>query len=416
MRTSYHVSQVPIPQSGQYLLFQMLRGAVDVVSGEVAEGLRNFQGAGRGLLDHDEAEALRRRGYLTEQSPEQEQEQARGILRVLSRNLLRVVELNFRLPDGVAESAPDEAWLDETFSLAGRVAGERGAVVVGLEVSAPQTDARAVEAILRRAAERSHTTLPRLTLSSLGALAPWLKSENFRQVLVAADRDSMPEDGAAELADQIVTFFNRQVHPVLKCHVDGMSAAQLSTLSAVASRVRRKYSFFRVYPVSTSLEATAETLLIGTDGDQLPCISAGNEALLNTLLRFISMAGKINYRPFFQPEPAKLSAVVETRRLSFQEGRDAAPVEGAAEINALAARGDGGDGGDGDEFWESLARSSSRLNCKYALVCGCGQADGGRGWDEAGECSGSFEQRVRQVLPLLLFNLPGNWRPAEAHA
>lgn len=414
MRTSYHFSHVPVSHSDQYLLFQTLRGAVDVVSGEVAAALKNFQDSDGESLTQAEAETLQRRGYLTEQTPEQERELARDILRLLSKNLPRVVELDFRFPAGAAESAPDDAWLDESYSLAGRLAGEGGAVVVGLEITTPHVEARALEAVLQRAAASSYTVLPRLTLGSLGAMTPWLKSENFRQALITTDIASPPEDDAAGQAAHIINFFNRQIHPVWKCHVDGMSEAQLGTVIAITESVRRKYPFFRVYPTSASLEQTAEPRLMGVNGSQLPYISAGNEALLSTLMRFILMAGKVNYRPFFQPEPAKIIATFEDRRLSFQEGRGAETVEGLAEISARAAQRERAGGG--GDMWDAVARSPSRLDCKYALVCGCAQGRDAPAEEMTRECSGSFEQRLRQVLPLLLFNLPGNWRPAEAHA
>jgi hypothetical protein len=412
MRTSYHLSRVPISHSDQYLLFQTLRGAVDVVSVDLAGALNNFHDSGGESLTPDETESLRRRGYLTEQTPEEEKEHARGILRLLSKNLPSVVELDFIFPDGASELTTDEDWLEQSFSLAGKLAGEAGAVVVGLEVGAPRVDANAFEAVLRRASARGHVILPRVTLASLCALTPWLKSENFRQALISTDSDSAPVGDVEDAAEQIVNLFNRQIHPLWKCRVDGMTEAQLGAAAAVAERVRQKYPFFRLHLSSASLEPTAEPLTFRVNGHSLPGISAGNEALLSTMTRFILMAGKINYRPFFQPESAKLTATLEDKRLTFQEGVGAATLEGFAAISAHAEQ--SARDGDGGDLWDTIAPTSPRLDCMYALVCGCAQGRAARAEGAALECGAPFERRLRQVLPLLLFNLQGNWRPSEA--
>ena len=63
---SHHLSHVQIGQQDQFLLLQTLRGAVDVVSGEMARDLCRPGLAG---LSEAEVETLKRRGYLTELSP-----------------------------------------------------------------------------------------------------------------------------------------------------------------------------------------------------------------------------------------------------------------------------------------------------------------------------------------------------------
>ncbi|HST23903.1 MAG TPA: hypothetical protein VLR90_22540, partial [Blastocatellia bacterium] len=177
-------------------------------------------------------------------------------------------------------------------------------------------------------------------------------------------------------------------------------------VSEVNRRVREKYFYFMTCLVSTVTDGIQEPGYISSNGRSVPYISADNEVILKTLFRFITSPRQINYNPFFYPDPPRLVFEVGANQLSYDspergtiEGFDA--VREAIKLEQPASL-------------EPLAESVSEcFSCKYSLVCG-------RDWlkkysyKDATQCAGLFEQRVRQVLPLLLYNARGNVRPPGA--
>lgn len=401
---SRYLSHVQIAQLDQFLLLQTIRGAVDVVPGEMMRDLMGFGGPRPDLLSEPEVEALKRRGYLTELSAAEESEQARAILRVLSGNLQRLVELDFVFPtDAERATSPavaGGALVDELFSLAYEMAGEQGRVIANLEIPSARVDADAVASIIETAQSRDSVILPQLTFDGLDAIKPWLKSENFRNVIINSDAANMPAE-AGRLADDIVSLFDRQVHPSWKCQVDGMSAAQLEAVALIYERVRQKYSFFRINLVSDRMDETAPPASVAAGGVGLPCISADNETVFGTLLSLVFGPSQINYKPFFEPESHKLTCAVDTGRVTYRagggeesEGLDAA----RAQLGEAMARVP-------SDVSAAVARAAEGELCKYALVCGCRRGVNGCPAVESGQCAALYERRLHQVLPLLMYNL-----------
>ena len=236
-------------------------------------------------------------------------------------------------------------------------------------------------------------------------MRPWLKSQNFHFVVLETDSSNMPVD-AAGLSDAIVGCFERQVQVGWKCNIDNMIPAQCETVSEIRRRVREKYPSFMTCLVSTATDGTEEPGYIASNGGAVPYISADNEVILKTLFRFITTPRQINYNPFFYPDPPRLVFDVGANQLSYDspekgviEGFDA--VRRAIKLEQPASL-------------EPPAEGVREcFSCKYSLVCG-------RDWinkysyADASQCAGLFEQRVRQVLPLLLYNARGNVRPPGA--
>jgi hypothetical protein len=69
---AFHLSYVQIPQSDLYLLFQAMRGAVDIVPRKFVQELERFGSSDTNGLSDAEIDTLKRRGYLTDLSPEKE--------------------------------------------------------------------------------------------------------------------------------------------------------------------------------------------------------------------------------------------------------------------------------------------------------------------------------------------------------
>jgi hypothetical protein len=355
-------------------------------------------------LSEPEVETLKRRGYLTELSAEQELEQARAILRVLSGNLQRLVELNFVFPPHAEQpSSPavtDGGLVDELFSSAYGLAGEQCSVITNLEIFAPRVDAAVVTSILETAHTHDSVVLPQLTMAGLDAIKPWLKSENFRTVIITSDATNMPTD-VERAADDIASLFDHQIHASWKCRIDGMSVGQLEALSLIYERVRQKYSFFKIHLVSDQMEETAPPDSVAAGATSLPYISSDNETVLGTLMSLILMPSRVNYNPFFKPQSYKLTCAVDTGEVTYQAA-DAKKVAGFGPAGArlresmerLPA-----------DVGAALARVAEGELCKYALICGCRRGVNGCPAVESGECAALYERRLRQVLPLLLFNL-----------
>lgn len=411
---SFHLSHVQIPQLDRFLLFQTMRGAIDIVPGEIVRELEQFGGSQSSSLSEAEIETLKRRGYLTELSAEQEQEQARTILRVLSGNLPSLVELTFRFQhDSEHPSSTQDAadLVDHLFSLAKKIAGEQGNVLTHLDIPSAQIDARLMDGILDRAQADNSVVLPQLTIGGFEALAPWLKSENFRHAVLTTDRENMSLD-AENVANDIINFFKQQVHPSWKCNINGMSAEQLEAMLSIFRRVRQKYPFFSLHLVSDNINAEATTDgLLTINGASLPFISMDNEAVLGTLMSFILMPSRINYKPFFAPDSHKLTYALTTEQVTYASATGKEWIEGFdrirahfAETPSLPAMNAGA----------TAAPIEERAFCKYALVCGssCGRSECSASDERL--CAEIYERRLQQVLPLLLFNLQKSGEQAAA--
>lgn len=403
---AFHLSYVPIPQSDLYLLFQAMHGAVDIVPREFVQELERFGSSGTNGLSDVEVDTLKRRGYLTDLPPEQELEQASTILNILSRNFHPVVDLTFNL----SISSDDSSELvDKLFSLAKSIAGDQGGTNVHLEISSAPINEQVMTRILDQACLNRSTVIPRLTIAGFETLTPWLKSENFHQALLVSDSESLSLT-VDSVADNIINFFKQQILLVWRCDIDGMSREQLAAIVAIIERVREKYPFFNTRLISGKLAMEAIESFIPIEGTFLPYISPDNEPVLNMLLNLVLTPKRINYYPFFINAPHKLDCELHSRRVSYKSpfgdevsgGLDEimARVESAKAEPALTA--------------EKLP-IQERVACKYALICGCKSGMNGSANDQK-ECAAVFEQRLRQVLPLLVFNLQ-QWkgRAASSH-
>jgi hypothetical protein len=402
---SFHMAHVQISSLDQFLLFQTMHGAVDIVPGEVMRELENFTDPESSALSEVEIETLKRRGYLTELSAEQEQEQARIILRVLSEKLQPSVDLTLRLPQNGEPSSsldvPAADLIDRLFLLAKKIAGEQGTIVVRLEIPSAYIDPQLMTHILDRAQTHYSPVLPQLTIVALEALTPWMKSENFRQILLVSDRHNMSID-VESTTNNIINFLNHQVPPSWKCHIDDMTSEQLEAMLSIFERVRQKYPFFSLHLVSNRIDAAVGDNRVTINGASLPFISEDNEAVLNSLTSFIWMPQRINYKPFFAPRAHKLTCDLYSKRVTYESATGAETI---ADLEHIEACFDEAEAQPAVNPEATRALIENRLSCKYALVCGsnCGirespDADGR-------ECGQMYERRLQQVLPLLFFNL-----------
>lgn len=411
MHTSFHVAFVPVPHSDRHLIFHTLKGAVDLIPEELATTLRQFDGNSAASLSEQELETLTKRGYLTDETPEQEQAQAERILRLAAKNLRSVVEIAFRFSAGglpEADRPAEPETIDEVFLLGASAAQRDRLASVTVDLAVPEVSPRLFERILSNAAERDYPIVPIVTPEGLRALNPWRQSQNFQFVILETDAANMPVDGV-ELFESIVSYFERQIHIGWRCGVDHLSAAQVAAVEAVRQQVREKYPSFMVWLVSEATDGTAEAGYLADHGSRVPYISADNESVLKTLFRFLTTPRQVNYTPFFQPETARLVFTVATNQLSYDAPAKEA-VDGFAAVRAAIEteyrQAPGG-------FWPPQGGAAECLMCRYSLVCGRDWISV-YGYPTTLECAGLFERRLQQVLPLLLFNARGNLRPPAA--
>jgi hypothetical protein len=412
MHTSIHLTQVQIPNSENNLLLHTLRGALDIIPQEVANAVQNFDESA-GLLSEAEIKTLKQRGYLTEQTVQQELDQAQAVMRLASKNFRRLVELTFPLPRPLADAPArkvDRSDIEGIFSLGSKMAGDEGMVVVCLDISSREIEADSTRNILEAALERDYPIMPSVTIGGLDVLSSWGKSEYFNQATLVSD-SSVELSDFDGLAAKIIDLFERQIHTSWTCKIDGMSAAQLEAILGVREQVRLKYPNFIVCLLANECEGTGAPGMVTVGGFKIPFMSLENETILRTLLRFILMPNVVNYKPFFQPPNQKLEIDLENQILTYEEGSGKTFKGGPDEMRAyleteLAHRGTA-------NLWEEAQSAAECLACKYALVCGRDWFGQG-GFPEAQQCARSFEQRIAQTLPLLLFMLRGNWRPLES--
>jgi hypothetical protein len=398
---SLHLSHVQIGQLDQFLLLQTLRGAVDVVSGEMVRDLGRPDLAG---LSETEVETLKRRGHLTESSAEEEQEQGRAVLRVLSGRVQRAVELSFVFPPDAGQTLPPEvtggSLIEELFSLAYEAAGEQAGVMTNLDISSARVDAATLDLIIEKARDRDCPILPRLTVEGLDAIEPWLKSENFRRVVVNSSASSAPLDVDKAVAG-FTQLFARQILPAWRCEIDGMSDEQLAAVRLIHERVQQKYPLLRLDLVSERMREADPPDSVAACGAEMPLISAANVPVLGTLMNFTFMSNRINYRPFFEPGPRALTCDLATGEVTCTPD-DAEVFVGLDEVRARLL----------DEKREPKAAAGMSPEelaegalCKYALICGCGRPVTNGANNGTAACAQLYEQRLRQVLPLFIFNL-----------
>src|SRR5215204_4090043 len=375
---AFHLSYVPIPQSDLYLLLQPMRGAIDIVPREFVQELERFGSSDTNGLSDAEIDTLKRRGYLTELSPEQELEQAATILNVLSRNLQPLVELTFDLSVSSDDSSD---LIEKLFSLGKNLAGEQGR--------------------LYRSA-----VIPRLSTDGFETLTPWARSENFRHALLVSDRKSLSV-AVDSIANNIINFYKQQIHLTWNCDIDGMSAEQLAAVIAIIKRVREKYPFFNTRLISGKLAVDTIENFIPVDATFLPYISPDNEPVLNMLLSLVLTPKRINYHPFFIPNAHKIAAELHSKRVIYTSPSRA---EVSGDLDEITARVESAKATSTTALDTALIQE--RVNCKYALVCGCQSGMNGDAKNQK-ECAADFEQRLRQVLPLVVFNLQ-QWKGRAA--
>jgi len=411
MHASFHFASIPIPQTDRFVLFQTLRGAVDIVPADIALAMERSKDLASTSLSESEADILTRRGYLTDQTPEQERQQSRAALRITAKQLSPSVEMIFRFPPDSslkAESVVGAGQIADVFSIAAELAGEEGLLMVSLEITTPEVDRDVMNQIVEMANQRDVPLIPQVTIAGLAALGPWLRSENFRQILLSSNSSNMPLDVQA-VTRKIVDCFENQVHVSWNCTMDEMSTGQVGAVRAVCGEVRQKYANFMLLPLSEEGETASAGSSIAS-GNDLPVISTENAVVLSTLLRFISMPTMINYNPFFHSDPDKLILDLSSARLSYQSAEDDAPIEVADAVRRCAAS---ITAQKRENSWEAIEQTSQCPACKYALVCGRDWI-GKCGYSSIDQCAASFEHRLEQVMPLLFFSLRGNWRPPEA--
>ena len=400
---AFHLSYVQIPQSDLYLLLQAMRGAIDIVPREFVQELERFGSSDANGLSEAEIDTLKRRGYLTDLTAKQELEQASTILNLLSRNLQPLVELTFDLSVSSSDSSD---LVDELFSLANNIAGEQGTIKVYLEISSAPLDEQVMARILDRARLYRTTANPRLTIAGFQALTPWLKSENFRQALLVSDRESLSL-AVDSVAENIINFFKQQIQLLWRCDIEGMSPEQLAAVLAIIQRVREKYPFFNTRLISGKLAVETIENFIPIDGTFLPYISPDNESVLNMLLSLVLTPKRVNYTPFFAPDAHQLSCELHSKCVSYKSPSGDEVIDDLDEIMARV------ESANATPALTPLIQE--RVTCKYALICGCQSGMNGSCNDQK-ECAAVFEQRLRQVLPLLVFNLQ-QWkgRAASSH-
>jgi hypothetical protein len=407
MRTSSHFVCVPIRQTNRYLMFHTLRGAVDLVSDEIGLALERGEEI-NSMLSEVEAESLKRRGYLTGQTREQEEEQSHAALSIAARNTRPSVELIFRFPSSAPyRTAEGSDRLDEFFSVAADLEQGGLLVLVKLEISSPEVDRELMDRILEVAIARDYAIILEVTMAGIDALWPWLKSENFRHVTLISDKSNMSPD-AGRIAEKIALFFERQVYVSWKCNVDGLSAEQIDAVRAIRDRVRQKYSNFILLLLSDEREGEAEPYSLPSGGGHLPVVNSENVGVLLTMLRFVTRSDLINYNPFFSLEPDKLIYDLASEELFYQSAGSEVSLSDVNELRQYIRIPE-----ERPLSLEIIEQGSACPSCKYALVCGRDWI-GKCGYPDINRCAASFEQRLKQVLPLLFFNLQGNWRPPGA--
>jgi len=407
MHTSIHVGLVQVPQSGHCLLFQTLRGAVDLVAADVAYSLEHSDTAS---LSPAETETLSRRGYLTEESAELELQQARTALDITAKSLKPGCDIVFRFGPQLQKERPPQSefsTVEDVFAVwdGTRISGPRVPVVI--DVALAEIDPALVEQVLASAARRDHPVIPIVTPEGMVALRHWVQSQNFGYLNLQANSCNMPTD-AAPLSMSIVDCFEKQVHVGMKCNIDGMSEEQLKAVAQVAHVVRHKYPFFMVWLQSGVLDGTQEPEVTSGNGTRMPYISVENEGVMSTLFRFITRPRSINYTPFFQPRPATLIFDVATKAVSYESPGRETVIQGIALVRERIRTDFTQESQPPDE-----EKSGGCLSCKYGLVCGRSWIDE-YGYGNASDCAKAFERRIRQVLPLLLHNIRGNVRPPGA--
>jgi hypothetical protein len=402
-----------VPAQDQFLLFQTIRGAIDIVPGDIVRELGHFGNGESNTMSEAEIESLKRRGYLTELSAAQEQEQARTILRVLSEKLQSPVELTFRFPDSRQLSRQDLAvtadLVENLFLLANKVAGEQGGILTHLATSSSPIDPQLMTAILDRAHAYNSVVLPRLPITGLKELRPWLRSDNFRHVSLVSDRENLPLN-VESTVDEIINAFSQQVYPSWQCNIAGMNQEKLEAVLLIFERVRQKYPVFALHLVSDEIAETAIDNWITINETSLPFINPANTIVLNTLLTFVLLPNRINYSPFFAPGPHKFTCVLETKQVTCESPVGEELVgefdQVYTHLEDLLTRPTG---------TEATALIPERAACKYAMICG-GNPETNECAAGLPQCTGVYEQRLRQVLPLFLFNLQKTRHRAAASA
>lgn len=404
MHASFHTVLIPVQHSDRFLLFHTLRGAADLVSKEVAAALEPTKAVSTDLLSPQEIEILSGRGHLTDRAIEQEQEQALAVLHLAANSSRRLVDFVLRFPADRPGARIDPEKVDKIFSLAEVVAaGEL--LTIRLEVAAPEIDTLTMEHILGSASRLDYPVLPTINLAGMDALQPWLKSQNFQIAVLETDSSDLPVN-VESVSSRVINYFEHQVHVSWRCVVDGMSPEQLDAVHLVRERVRQTYPSFMVSLVSKECEGTTEPICHPAGSFKVPYISSENELLMNTLFRFITSPKQINYTPFFQSEPGRIVFTAGTDEPAYSPGYGAT-VNGFDQVLSRI---------ESENLKEPVnlrsieGRAAGCLSCKHALVCGRGWI-GDYGYENSGECAESLELRMKQVMPLLLYNLRGNVRP-----
>jgi len=290
--------------------------------------------------------------------------------------------------------------VDKLFSLAKSIAGDQGAINTYLEISSAPIDEQVMTRILDQARLYRSVLVPRLTISGFESLTPWLRSENFRQALLISDRAGFSL-AVESVADNISNFYKQQIHLLWKCDIDDMDPEQLAAVPAIVRRVREKYSFFSTQFISGQMAHETSENFIPIDGTFLPFISPANEFVLNTLTNLVLAPKRINYHPFFASEPHKLDCELHSKCVRYKSPSGAGVIGSLDEILAYV---EGAMGTQEIKADSATPLIQERAACKYSLICGCRNGMDGISNDQK-ECAAVYEQRLRQVLPLLVFNL-----------
>ncbi len=125
MRTSDYNIYVPLPDAEEHILIHGYSGAVDVVPNHLAIFLQNFKDeAGETFPDNEQIEALKKRGYLTEKTPDQEREFVKKLGQILNtvqrKNagflVMPTYDCNFRCPYCYEKRLrrKGRAWMEKT--------------------------------------------------------------------------------------------------------------------------------------------------------------------------------------------------------------------------------------------------------------------------------------------------------------
>jgi hypothetical protein len=372
------------------------------LTGEAPEGLSS--------LNKEESEALLRRGYLIDDFSESEEQQGRKALEITAAKLKRGCDLVFRFApvrSSAGQPPVGAQQVDQVFAVLEKAKIPRQCVAVILDVAAGEIDPTVVERILLNSSGRDYSVVPIFNIDGMRALRRWISSQNFRVARLDANKSDMPAD-MEELAALIVDYYEHQVHVGVMCNVDGWSDAQLKVVSELREIIRRKYPFFMLWLTSESQDGVEEPGFVSAGGVQMPYISKNNEAVLNGLFRSITSPKTVNYTPFFQPEPAKLTMDVATNEAVYERPGRKGVVKGLAEVERAIV----GDFTE-DEMLLDPEKAAQCLSCKYALVCGRNWLEE-HGYSSAGECAAAYERRIQNILPSLFYNIRGNLRRTDA--